>query len=125
MSDTAHTADTARTMGRRGVSGRRRGLQRPATTQVPIGLESTVDDSAQHQHPAAGVDGRVDAGRAPRGRQQRVVPRATSAAVVRSALRSREDLRRAILLREIIGPPASLRPSPDDALLSEQTGAQA
>jgi hypothetical protein len=46
----------------------------------------------------------------------------TRAARARRALGSVEDLRRAILLREIIGPPAALRPSPDDSLLSDQMG---
>jgi hypothetical protein len=46
----------------------------------------------------------------------------TQAARARRALGSVEDLRRAILLREIIGPPAALRPSPADSLLSDQMG---
>lgn len=48
--------------------------------------------------------------------------RGSQAALARRALGSPEDLRRAIVLREIIGPPAALRPSPTDALLSDQMG---
>jgi hypothetical protein len=59
---------------------------------------------------------RTDLTRGPRDRSD------TQAARARRALGSPEDLRRAFLLREIIGPPAALRPSPDDSLLSDQMG---
>ncbi len=107
-------------------SGRRRSLPaptRPAPVQVPPVTPSGGADSFEALERAVLERRRVAADEAvtpPLRRPGR--RRGSQAAVARRALGSTEDLRRAIVLREIIGPPAALRPSPTDSLLSGQMG---